>query len=68
MASITPAVFDVFEAIAEWVVSVMPSIQALFYTAESGLTLLGTLSVCSLGIGIFFLLLGVITNFFQFRS
>jgi len=66
--SIIEAVFAVFEAIADWVVGVMPSIQALFYTAEAGLTLLGTLSVASLGVGIFFLLLGVITNFFQFRA
>lgn len=66
--TIIESVFGVFEKIAEWVVSVMPSIQALFYTAETGLTLLGTLSVASLGVGIFFLLLGVITNFFQFRG
>lgn len=65
---IIESVFAVFEAIADWVVTVMPSIQALFYVSETGLTLLGTLSVASLGVGIFFLLLGVITNFFQFRA
>mgnify|MGYP006974327899 CR=1 FL=1 len=63
----------VFSAMADWISDAVTSFVPMFYVAgESGgtgsLTLLGTLSVISLSMGVAFLLLRVITNFFQFRA
>lgn len=64
------AVFDVFTSIVTWFSDTMPSIQSLFYTtgADGGLTFLGVLAVAGLGIGVVFLLIGVISNFLHFRG
>lgn len=63
----------VFSEMADWISDAVTSFIPMFYVAgESGgagsLTLLGTLSVISLSMGVAFLLLRVITNFFQFRA
>lgn len=65
---IVSAVTDVFAEIGNWIVEYMPSIEALFYTAETGLTLLGTLAVVGLGISVFFLLMGIIQRFLKFQG
>lgn len=66
--SIVDAITDVFEAIGNWIVTYMPQISSLFYTAENGLTLLGTLAVVGLGISVFFLLMGIIQRFLKFQG
>lgn len=65
---IITAIFAVFTAIGEWIGTAITSLMPIFYTAESGLTLLGSLSVVGLGMGVIFLILGFIVNFFQFRA
>ena len=66
------AVFDVFTGIVTWFGETMPSIQNLFYTTGTGgagqLTFLGVLAIVGVGISLVFLLIGVISNFLQFRS
>lgn len=66
--NVLTAVTDVFSAIGTWIVETIPEMLSMFYVAETGLTLLGTLAVASLGISIAFLLISIITNFFQFRA
>lgn len=66
--AIIDAITGVFAAIGDWIVEYMPSISSLFYTAESGLTLLGTLAVVGLGISVFFLLMGIIQRFLKFQG
>ena len=58
----------VFTEIGEWIVSAITQLQAVFYNAETGLTLMGTLAVVGLAIGVIFLVVGVIQNFLRLRS
>lgn len=62
------AIFAVFTAIGEWITTSLPTFFTLFYVAESGLTLLGTLAVVGLGISVVFLLMGIIQRFLKFRG
>ena len=61
-------VTSVFTALADWIVKTIPNVVTVFYSAESGLTFLGTLAVCGLAISVFFLLMGLIQNFLHFRG
>lgn len=67
MEAVITAVFAVFTAIGEWFVSIIPVITAIFYVAESGLTFIGTLAVCGLGVAIIMLILAVIRSYVNFR-
>lgn len=62
------AIFAVFTAFGEWIGDAVISLLPMFYTAESGLTFLGTLGVCGLGMSVIFLILGFIQNFLHFRG
>lgn len=71
--NLVTSIFDVFTAIGEWIVGAFNQMQALFWTvSESGgagsLTFLGTLMVISVGIGLIFLIIGVIQRFLHLRS
>lgn len=66
--SIVSQITGVFKSLADWFVQTLPSITAIFYDAETGLTFLGTLSVIGLGISVFFLLMGIIQNFLHLRG
>lgn len=64
---ILAAILAVFSSIGTWITTSIPTFFTLFY-AESGLTLLGTLAVCGLGISIVFLMIGIIQRFLKFRG
>ncbi|MBQ9085877.1 MAG: hypothetical protein IJY47_01685 [Clostridia bacterium] len=66
--SIVTAVLAVFTAIFDWLIEALTSVVGLFWIAETGLTFFGVLAIISIGIAIFFLLVGVIQNFLKFRS
>lgn len=68
MNALVTAIFAVFTAVSEWMVSAITPLEALFYNAESGLTFLGTTALLSLGIGVIFLLIGVVQKFLTFRG
>lgn len=68
MGSIISSVTTVFSDIASWFVEFIPTIIGLFYVDGTGLTFLGVLAVMSLAISIFFLVMGLIQNFLNFRS
>lgn len=61
-------VLDVFSGLGTWLVETIPTFEALFYNASTGLTFMGTLAVAGLGIGVVFLLIGVIQKFLKFRG
>ena len=61
-------VFEVFGLIADWFVESIPKLFVLFYSSESGITLLGIMALVSIGVGVFFLLAGFVQNFFKLRS
>lgn len=70
---VVTAIFDVFSEIGAWIVETFTVIQALFWTVPEGggagsLTFLGTLMVISVGIGLIFLIIGVIQRFLHLRS
>lgn len=65
--AILTAILEVFASIGTWIVETITDLMPMFYVAETGLTLLGVLAVCGLGISIVFLLIGVIQSFLRFR-
>lgn len=61
-------IFELFQSIIAWMVGFFGSFVGLFWTATSGLTVLGVFAVIALGISIFFLIFAVVINFFRFRG
>lgn len=67
-ADIVTAILAIFTAIGEWIVSTVPAMMPLFYTAEAGLTFMGVLAVAGLAFSVVFLLIGIIQRFLHFRG
>lgn len=68
MTTAVTAITAVFTAIMGWISDSIATLTPIFYVAETGLTFIGTLTIMGLGISIFFLLVGVISNFLKFRG
>lgn len=64
--SILTAILAVFTSVGEWIVATFNSLVPLFYTAESGLTFIGVLSVAGLAFSIAFLLINLIKSWLHF--
>lgn len=62
------AITGVFTEIGNWLVTAVSSFLPMFYVAETGLTLLGTLAVAGLAVSICFLLIGIIQRFLHFAG
>lgn len=65
---VVTAVLGVFTAVGEWLTTAIADLIPMFYSAETGLTILGVLALMSLAISVVFLLVGVIQNFLHFRG
>lgn len=65
---ILTSIFGVFTSVGEWIVEIVPQLLTMFWTAESGLTILGVLAVASLAISVIFLIIGLVQNFLHFRG
>lgn len=63
--NVIQSITGVFSDLTEWLVSTIASFESVFYNAETGLTLIGTLTLVSVGIGIGFLLFNIIRGFFN---
>lgn len=61
------SITELWTAMVTWIVTTFGSIEALFWTGEA-LTTLGSMCFISIGIGLVFLVIGVITNFAKLRS
>lgn len=68
MTSVVTSITGVFTAMASWITTTIPSVVAVFYDEESGLTFMGTLAVIALSVSVFFLLMGLVQNFLHFRG
>lgn len=72
MTAIITAMTTVFSAVFEWIMDAITAVIPIFWTsAEAGggeLTFLGVLALIGLAISIFFLLVGVISNFLHLRG
>ena len=67
--AIMTAIGEIWTAIITWIVSAISSLTEVFYDTTSGeFTFLGVLALIGLGIGIVFLVIGVIQNFLRMRS
>ena len=62
------AILEIFLAVGEWISSAVTSLTPMFWSAESGLTFLGVLSVAGLAFSIAFLIINLIQGFLQFRG
>lgn len=65
---ILTAVLNVFTKIGEWIADAITSLLPIFYTAETGLTLIGVLAVAGLAFSVIFLVMRIIENFLHFRG
>lgn len=70
---IISAITTVWTAIFTWIISSIQSLIPIFWTEGSGdtagkLTFLGVLAIIALGVGLFFLIMGVIQNFLHLRG
>lgn len=63
----TSRIFAVFSEVMTWFTTSVTSISDMFYTTESGLTLLGTLTVLGMGIGAVLLIVNFIKGMIRFR-
>ena len=61
-------ILSVFDAIGTWIISSITKMMPIFYSTDSGLTILGVLAVASLAFGVVFLIVGLIQRFFHFRG
>lgn len=59
-------ILDVFTQIGDWIGESVQTVSTMFYS-DGGLTLLGSLAVCGLGISVIFLLVNTIRSFLRFR-
>lgn len=62
------AITGVWSKIITWLTSAIASIIPIFYDGSTGLTFMGVLAICGLGISVIFLLIGLIQNFLHFRG
>lgn len=65
MTGIIAKMTGVWTELMGWITQSFPKVIELFYI-EGDLTLLGVLAVASLGISVFFLLMGIIQRFLHF--
>lgn len=65
--SVVSAITAVFTAIIQWIVSAITDVIPLFYAAETGLTFIGVLALCALGISITLLVINLVKDFLTFR-
>lgn len=63
---IVTSVFNVFSGIGTWFSTTIPTLLELFWNSESGLTIIGTLALCGLGIGVILKVFHLIRGFFSF--
>ena len=65
--SVVNAVTGVFTELSAWIIDAMSSATVLFWDPQTGLTLIGTLAIMSLGIAVSLLVLNLIKNFVRFK-
>lgn len=67
MTGVLDSIISVFEAMAQWLSSAVAAVVPMFYSAEGGLTFIGTVSIAALAISVAFLILGLVRSFLRFQ-
>lgn len=67
MTDVVQHIFAVFTEIIGWFVTSISSITAIFYSTSGGLTFIGVLTLCALGVAITLLLVNLIRGMLRFR-
>lgn len=65
--TVLDSILSVFTGIGDWIASAVTAITPMFYDGSS-LTFLGVLAIAGLGFSTIFMVMGLITNFLNFRS
>lgn len=66
--NVLSSILAIFLAVGEWISSAVSSLTPMFWSAETGLTFFGVLSVAGLAFSIAFLLINLIQGFLHFRG
>ena len=66
--SVVSAILEVVLLILGWFVDAVTEMTALFYTAEAGLTVIGTITVIGFGIALVLLVAAWIRSLFKARG
>lgn len=62
-----PSVFSVFSGVGTWFSDVLQNISTMFWTADSGMTVLGYLAVASLALAVILLIFYLIAGWLKFH-
>lgn len=68
MTTLITTILSVFTQVVEWITGAVNAVVPMFYSAETGLTLIGTMSIITVAFGVCFLIVGLIQRFMGFRS
>lgn len=68
ISTVVTAVLAVFTAVLQWFVTAIETAIGIFWTAEAGLTFLGTLAVIGLAIAIVLMLFAMIRSYLKNRG
>lgn len=66
--NVITAITSAWTEVMEGIVGLFSPAEALFWSAESGLTFLGGLAVIGVAIGVVLLVVGIIQNFLHLRG
>lgn len=58
---------EVWEALMDILMGFVTDVQPLFYSAETGLTFVGTLSIVAVGIAVILLIVNIVRSFLHLR-
>lgn len=67
-STVISSVLAVFAAVLEWFVTAINTAVGIFWSVESGLTFIGTLSVIGLAIAVVLMLLAMIRSYLKNRG
>lgn len=65
--TVLESVLEVFSSIGDWFASAVEGIIPMFYSAETGLTFVGVLTVAGLGFSVILLVLNLIRSYLRFQ-
>ncbi len=70
---ILEAILAVFTAVGEWITTMIPALEPIFWTAGTSggagsLTFMGVLSVCGLAFSVVLLIFNIISSFLRFST
>lgn len=61
-------ILTVLTAIGGWFVTMISNMLVIFYAPETGITVIGVLSVCGLGVSVILLVVNKVSDFFHWRG